>query len=180
VSHRGWQVDRGGEPQPQVRKAEQVRSDVRLNFIFSTVWAKAPTAGQVLSVVNRDPTDEKSGALGPRHRHYILNPGPPSSQLVDQGAIVTTSLIPDPQILNLWTQVNGVTMQNDTTANMIFGVAHLISFFSMGITLLPGDVIFTGNILLIQLSWTLIFPHLQGTPKGVNLGRYGSGEYRCH
>jgi hypothetical protein len=71
-------------------------------------------------------------------------------------------------------------MQNDTTANMIFGVAHLISFFSMGITLLPGDVIFTGNILLIQLSWTLIFSHLQGTPKGVNLGRYGSGEYRCH
>jgi 2-keto-4-pentenoate hydratase/2-oxohepta-3-ene-1,7-dioic acid hydratase in catechol pathway len=30
-------------------------------------------------------------------------------------AIVTTSLIPDPQVLNLWTKVNGVTMQNVRT-----------------------------------------------------------------
>ncbi|KAF8871089.1 hypothetical protein BD779DRAFT_1613975 [Infundibulicybe gibba] len=59
----------------------------------------------------------------------------------------------DPQVLNIWTKVNGVTMQNSSTANMIFGVKHLVSFFSMGTTLLPGDVIFTG------------------TPNGVNLGK---------
>ncbi|KAJ7079955.1 hypothetical protein B0H15DRAFT_1025300 [Mycena belliarum] len=33
---------------------------------------------------------------------------------------------------------------NDTTASMIFGIAHLISFFSTGITLMSGDLIFTG------------------------------------
>jgi hypothetical protein len=63
-------------------------------------------------------------------------------------------------------------MQNDTTASMIFGVAHLISFFSMGITLLPGDVIFTGNfstnIYPPKLTSLFLF---QGTPKGVNLGK---------
>jgi 2-keto-4-pentenoate hydratase/2-oxohepta-3-ene-1,7-dioic acid hydratase in catechol pathway len=60
-------------------------------------------------------------------------------------AIVSTNIIQDPQTLNLWTKVNGVMMQNDTTANMIFAVKHLVSFFSMGTTLLPGDVIFTGT-----------------------------------
>ncbi len=54
-------------------------------------------------------------------------------------------IIPDPQVLNIHTRVNGVTQQNATTADMIFGVKHLISFFSMGTTLLPGDIIFTGT-----------------------------------
>jgi len=58
---------------------------------------------------------------------------------------VTKDVIPDPQTLNIWTKVNGVMMQNDTTANMLFGVKQLVSFFSMGITLLPGDIIFTGT-----------------------------------
>ncbi|KAF7326624.1 Fumarylacetoacetate hydrolase domain-containing protein 2 [Mycena venus] len=100
VSHRGWQIDRGGQPQPQYSMGKGADG-----------WAP----------------------WGP--------------------AIVSTNIIKDPQTLNLWTKVNGVLKQNDTTANMIFGVAQLVSFFSMGITLLPGDIIFTG------------------TPSGVNLGK---------
>ena len=60
-------------------------------------------------------------------------------------AIVSTSIIPDPQKLQLTTKVNGVMKQNETTGNVIFGVAQIVSFFSMGITLQPGDVIFTGT-----------------------------------
>lgn len=60
-------------------------------------------------------------------------------------AIVTKDIIPNPQNLSIFAKVNGVTMQNDTTANMLFGVADLVSFFSMGITLLPGDIIYTGT-----------------------------------
>ncbi|KAJ7270769.1 hypothetical protein B0H12DRAFT_780023 [Mycena haematopus] len=100
VSHRGWQIERGGEPQPQYSMGKGADG-----------WAP----------------------WGP--------------------AIVSTSIIKDPQNLNLWTKVNGVTMQNDTTANMIFSVANMVAFFSMGITLLPGDIIYTG------------------TPSGVNLGK---------
>ncbi|KAF8588234.1 hypothetical protein K439DRAFT_1384839 [Ramaria rubella] len=100
VSHRGWQIDRGGEPQPQYSMGKGADG-----------WAP----------------------WGP--------------------AIVSTSIIPDPQVLNLWTKVNGVTQQNASTAQMIFPVKHLVSFFSMGTTLYPGDVIFTG------------------TPSGTNLGK---------
>jgi len=60
-------------------------------------------------------------------------------------ALTAASEIPDPQTLLLQTHVNGALKQNATTADMIFGVADIVAFFSMGITLLPGDIIFTGT-----------------------------------
>jgi 2-keto-4-pentenoate hydratase/2-oxohepta-3-ene-1,7-dioic acid hydratase in catechol pathway len=59
--------------------------------------------------------------------------------------IVTADEIPDPQALDLCLRVNGEEKQRSNTANMIFGVAHLIAFLSRGITLLPGDLIATGT-----------------------------------
>ena len=43
------------------------------------------------------------------------------------------------------TRVNGETMQDSNTSQMIFGVAELISFCSHSFTLEPGDVILTGT-----------------------------------
>lgn len=60
-------------------------------------------------------------------------------------AIVTTDEIPDPQNLALCCRVNGVSMQNSNTREMIFCVAHLIWFLSQAFTLLPGDLILTGT-----------------------------------
>ncbi|KAJ7587193.1 hypothetical protein C8J56DRAFT_1026678 [Mycena floridula] len=60
-------------------------------------------------------------------------------------AIVSTSLIPDPENLNLWTKVNGIYRQNSSTSQMIFDVKTLVTFFSMGTTLYPGDIIFSGT-----------------------------------
>lgn len=59
--------------------------------------------------------------------------------------IVSGSLIKDPQKLRITTKVNGKTMQDSSTADMIFGVAKTIAFLSQGTTLLPGDLIFTGT-----------------------------------
>ena len=36
-------------------------------------------------------------------------------------------------------------MQDSTTANMVFGVAEIVSFVSQAITLEPGDLIMTGT-----------------------------------
>lgn len=47
--------------------------------------------------------------------------------------------------LRLTTRVNGELMQDDTTANMIFGVPELLSFCSQCFTLEPGDVVLTGT-----------------------------------
>jgi 2-keto-4-pentenoate hydratase/2-oxohepta-3-ene-1,7-dioic acid hydratase in catechol pathway len=51
----------------------------------------------------------------------------------------------DPNNLRLVTRLNGVVMQDDSTAKMIFSVAHLIAELSRGMTLLPGTVILTGT-----------------------------------
>jgi 2-keto-4-pentenoate hydratase/2-oxohepta-3-ene-1,7-dioic acid hydratase in catechol pathway len=59
--------------------------------------------------------------------------------------IVTADEIPDPQTLGLRCRVNGRTLQESTTAEMIFGCAELISYLSRVMTLEPGDVIATGT-----------------------------------
>lgn len=67
--------------------------------------------------------------------------------------IVSSELIKDPQTLKIATRLNGRTVQESNTADMIFNVKQTIAFLSRGTTLLPGDLIFTG------------------TPSGVGMGR---------
>jgi 2,4-didehydro-3-deoxy-L-rhamnonate hydrolase len=66
--------------------------------------------------------------------------------------IATRDEIADPQNLKLWLKLNGETIQDSSTAQMIFSVKTLVSYVSQFMTLLPGDVITTG------------------TPPGVGLG----------
>jgi 2-keto-4-pentenoate hydratase/2-oxohepta-3-ene-1,7-dioic acid hydratase in catechol pathway len=67
--------------------------------------------------------------------------------------LATRDEVPDPQALDMWLDVNGQPMQRGNTRTMIFGVAHLVSYVSQFMTLLPGDIITTG------------------TPPGVGMGR---------
>ena len=59
--------------------------------------------------------------------------------------IVTPDEFGDPQDKGLVARVNGETMQDSTTAEMIFGVAEIVSFLSRACTLEPGDLILTGT-----------------------------------
>lgn len=59
--------------------------------------------------------------------------------------LVTADEIPDPQALRICTRLNGQTMQDHTTGDMIFSVAQIISFLSTDVTLVPGTVILTGT-----------------------------------
>ena len=67
--------------------------------------------------------------------------------------IVTADELPDPQTLDLSLRVNGVEKQRSNTRFQIFSVARLISEWSAGMTLYPGDILLTG------------------TPSGVGVGR---------
>jgi 2-keto-4-pentenoate hydratase/2-oxohepta-3-ene-1,7-dioic acid hydratase in catechol pathway len=59
--------------------------------------------------------------------------------------LVTADEIPDPQKLGLRTILNGQTMQDWTTGDMIFDVATLIEFLSGSTRLAAGTVILTGT-----------------------------------
>ena len=67
--------------------------------------------------------------------------------------LVTRDEIADPQALSMWLEVDGHRYQNGSTATMIFGVEHLVSYISHFMSLQPGDIISTG------------------TPPGVGLGQ---------
>ena len=53
--------------------------------------------------------------------------------------------IPDPQTLRVRLSVDGVSLQDGSTATMLFGVADLISRLSQQTVLEPGDIIATGT-----------------------------------
>lgn len=66
--------------------------------------------------------------------------------------LATPDELSDVNNLRLWLTVNDITMQNGSTANLIFKIPFIVSYVSQFMTLLPGDVISTG------------------TPAGVGLG----------
>lgn len=66
--------------------------------------------------------------------------------------LVTRDEISNVHDLRLWLKLNGQTMQDGSTANLIFNIPQLVAYVSRFMTLLPGDIISTG------------------TPAGVGLG----------
>jgi len=68
-------------------------------------------------------------------------------------AFLTPDSIKNPNDLAISSRVNGVTMQQSNTRDMIFSVAEIIEFLSGSTTLEPGTLILTG------------------TPEGVGMGR---------
>ncbi|WNS77744.1 fumarylacetoacetate hydrolase family protein [Domibacillus sp. DTU_2020_1001157_1_SI_ALB_TIR_016] len=67
--------------------------------------------------------------------------------------VVTRDEIGNPHDLAISLTLNGETMQDSNTSNLIFTVPQIVSFLSQSMTLKPGDLIATG------------------TPPGVGMGR---------
>ena len=59
--------------------------------------------------------------------------------------LLTRDEVPDPQNLDMSVAVNGTTMQNGNSRDMIFSVRQIISHLSELMTLHPGDIIATGT-----------------------------------
>ncbi|HEY5719179.1 MAG TPA: fumarylacetoacetate hydrolase family protein [Gammaproteobacteria bacterium] len=59
--------------------------------------------------------------------------------------LVTADEVPDPQALLVRSRLNGRTMQEQSTADMLFPVRRLIAELSRDLTLLPGTLILTGT-----------------------------------
>jgi len=59
--------------------------------------------------------------------------------------LVTRDEIDDPHQLSIKCEINGQTMQESNTDEMIYRIPYLINYLSQAFTLLPGDVIATGT-----------------------------------
>lgn len=68
--------------------------------------------------------------------------------------LVTPDEIRDIDNLRLWLTVNGKTMQDGNTSNLIFKIPYLVSYLSQFMSLLPGDIISTGTPAGVGLGMT--------------------------
>jgi len=59
--------------------------------------------------------------------------------------VATKDEIPDPHLLRIQFRLNGETMQDSCTDQLIFKIPELIEYISRSITLEPGDIIATGT-----------------------------------
>ena len=60
-------------------------------------------------------------------------------------ALITADEVPEPHALRIQFRLNGETMQDSNTSELIFRVDQLIAYLSQVFTLEPGDVILTGT-----------------------------------
>jgi len=116
-------------------------------YLDSPEAARACVAGYAISndVSERELQLERGGTWDKGKNCETFNPLGPWLLSADE--------VTDPQALGLRLWVNGELRQDGSTAQMIFGVDHLVWYLSQVMVLEPGDVVNTG------------------TPAGVALGR---------
>ncbi len=114
-------ISRPARDVPRSRASEYVLGYTAANDVSARWWQKEGGGGQF----NRGKSFDTFCPLGP--------------------CLVTPDELGDPHSLAISTRVNGVTMQESTTADLIFSVYELIEFLSQGTTLAAGTTILTGT-----------------------------------
>jgi 2-keto-4-pentenoate hydratase/2-oxohepta-3-ene-1,7-dioic acid hydratase in catechol pathway len=67
--------------------------------------------------------------------------------------LVPAEFVGDPGDLQVTLTLNGQTMQDESTKDMLFGVARLISYISQYAVLWPGDLVLTGSPAGNGMHW---------------------------
>lgn len=138
----------------EVELAVVVGSTAR--YLDSPDDAPAQIAGYALShdVSEREFQIERGGQWDKGKSCETFNPFGP--------VLVPAWEVLDPQALGMGLWVNGVQRQNGTTADMIFGVNHIVWYLSQCMVLRPGDVINTGTPAGVALGQPEPKPYLRG------------------
>jgi 2,4-didehydro-3-deoxy-L-rhamnonate hydrolase len=96
----------------------------------------------VNDITNRDLVFRKdAGAMG---ADWLAAKGSPSFLPIGP-YLVPSAFVPNPQELQITLKLNGQLMQNESTADMIFGVSRIVEYLSTYVQLWPGDLIATGS-----------------------------------
>lgn len=92
--------------------------------------------------------------------------------------VATKDEIKDPHNLNLWLKLNGKTLQDSNTDDLVFNIPFLVSYLSQYMSLLPGDIISTGTPAGVGLGLTP--PTFLKDGDVVELGIEGLGSSKQH
>ncbi len=88
--------------------------------------------------------------------------------------VATRAVVPDPQVLDIWLEVDGERVQNGNTRTMIFPVSTVVSYISRHMSLQPGDIIPTGTPPGVGLGFKP--PRFLSSGNSMRLGIAGIGE----
>ncbi|MFB4279921.1 fumarylacetoacetate hydrolase family protein [Nonomuraea sp. MTCD27] len=116
------------------RPAFRVNPDKALEHVAAYTIANDVTAREV--VFRRDMPEIGTDWLRAKNAPTFTPLGP---------YLVPAAFVPDPSNLRVTLRLNGEVMQDESTKDMIFDVARLVSYASQTVELLPGDVVLTGS-----------------------------------
>lgn len=88
--------------------------------------------------------------------------------------IVPSESVADPDDLRVRLKLNGETMQDESTKDMIFKVARMVSYASQTARLLPGDLVLTGSPAGNGMRWGRLLRDgdvMEGTVTGLGVQR---------
>lgn len=88
--------------------------------------------------------------------------------------IVPAESIADPDDLRVTLKLNGETMQDESTQDMIFTIARMVSYASQTARLLPGDLVLTGSPAGNGMHWGRLLRDgdvMEGTVTGLGVQR---------
>jgi 2-keto-4-pentenoate hydratase/2-oxohepta-3-ene-1,7-dioic acid hydratase in catechol pathway len=94
--------------------------------------------------VGQDLSDRALQRSGPSPQQWSLAKSRPGYGPMGP-VLVTVDELEDPDRIELGCAVNGIAVQSAATDDLIFSVPELIAYLSGQLTLLPGDLIFTGT-----------------------------------
>ena len=131
----------------------QLDWEVELGFVIGRECAHVSTADALSYVAGYFSANDVSERVFQKSRGGQFVKGKSGTNFGPIGPfLVTPDEVPNPNNLKVTTKVNGELRQNNSTSDMIFSVAEIISNLSQYMTLRVGDVVITG------------------TPEGVGLG----------
>ncbi|MEK8053090.1 fumarylacetoacetate hydrolase family protein [Ideonella sp. DXS22W] len=120
--------------------------EVELGFVIGKPAYQVPKAralDYVAGYFTANDVSEREWQLQ-RGGQFVKGKSPPTFGPVGPW-LVTRDEVPDPQNLRLNLQVNGITRQDGSTRDMLFGVAWLIEHLTGFFRLEPGDLVITGT-----------------------------------
>lgn len=145
------------------RPAFRVRPEQALEHVAAYTIANDITAREL--VFRRDMPEIGTDWLRAKNAPAFTPLGP---------YLVPSAFVPDPSNLRVTLRLNGEAMQDESTKDMIFDVARLVSYVSQTVELLPGDLVLTGSPAGNGLHWgRLLRPGdvMEGTITGLGVQR---------
>ena len=136
-----------GNPIVLPRVAQKVDYEAELVVVIGRRGKNIPesgAAGYVAGYMNGNDVSARDWQLEKPGKQWLLGKTPDT--FAPTGPyLVTADEIADSRDLAIRLRLNGTTMQDSMTKELIFGVERLIAHISQLVTLEPGDLIFTGT-----------------------------------